>query len=71
MQLHCLAITVQKMVRRPRDQFELARLQRSDDASVKRLSAALDYKKRVERQLAQVGRQSKSPLAEMIEGDCR
>jgi hypothetical protein len=58
------------MTRRPKDQFELARLKRSDDASVKRLQAGLDYKKRVERQLAQLGRVSKMPLSEMIEGEC-
>jgi hypothetical protein len=54
------------MPRRPRDQFEIARATKSDTVATKHLLAALARKRQVERQLAQLGRQSKSPLVEMV-----
>jgi hypothetical protein len=50
--------------------MEIARLTKSDEASIKNLSEALRRKKQVERRLAQLGRATKTTLAQIIEGDC-
>jgi hypothetical protein len=58
------------MPRRPRDQFEIARATKSDEATAKHLAAWLAKKRAVERQLVSLGRVSKMPLSAMVARDC-